>query len=258
MAILYVAADARELKGFESFLSATRKLKWPLDYAVEGILDGRRVLLAANGAGPKLAAQAVEIAIRAVTAAELSSSRLEAVVSTGFCGALTSAAREGDILAGSEVLDSSSNARYPCSAVESDPPAPHGIVLSQDRVAVTAAEKTSLAATGALAVEMESAGAAARTARAGLPFSCIKVVSDRLDETFRVDLNSMRDQNGRIARGKIGVYACSHPWLIPELFRWKRRADLAAQALGAFLVRCRIHVGGNSKGENNSSEVPPD
>ena len=89
MAILFVAADAAELQPFERYLINARKLKWPLDYAYEGILEGRRILLAANGAGPKLVAQAIEVAKRAITAAELSSSKLEAIVSVGFCGAYT-------------------------------------------------------------------------------------------------------------------------------------------------------------------------
>ena len=86
MAILFVAAEADELKPFAKRLTGLRKLNWPLRYAFEGILQGRRIMLAAQGAGPKLAAQAVEVAIRAVTAAELSASRLEAVVSVGYCG----------------------------------------------------------------------------------------------------------------------------------------------------------------------------
>lgn len=253
MAILYVAAEGSELKGLEGLLSGTRKLKWPIAYAREGILEGRRVLLAANGAGPKLAEQAVETAIRAVTAADLSASRLEAVVSVGYCGALTAASREGQIIVAGEVFDPVANVRFACSPVECDVPVLTGMILSQDRIAITASEKSTLAATGAVAVDMEASGVASRSARAGLPFSCVKVVTDRADECFRIDLNAMRAENGRIARGKIGVYACSHPWLIPELLHWKRRADGAAQALGAFLVRCRINVGGNS-GKSGAAE----
>src|SRR5437764_10895060 len=109
MAILYVAADAIDLKPFAALLTGVRKLKWPIDYAFEGVWDGRRVMLAANGAGPRLAAQAVEIAIRAVTGAELSSSKLEAVVSTGFCGALDPQLRESQLVVATEVLDLTTN-----------------------------------------------------------------------------------------------------------------------------------------------------
>ena len=255
MAILYVAAEGPELKPFEAMLSNARKLKWPIDYAYEGILGGRRVLLAANGAGPKLAAHAVEIAIRAVTAADLSSSRLEAVVSVGFCGALTAEHREGAIVIATEVVDRATGNRFACAPPdEAAGNVSRGVIVSQDRVATTAKEKAALASSGAIAVDMESSGVAARMARTGLPFSCIKVVSDRADESFRFDLNSLRTTEGRIARGKIVVYAGMHPWLIPELLRLKRRADSAAQALGAFLVHCRIHVGRSNAGQIISSE----
>ena len=259
MAILYVAAEGAELKPFAARLSHARKLKWPIDYAFEGIWKGRRVLLAANGAGPKLAARAVEVAVRAVTAAELSSSRLEAVVSVGFCGALTADNREGDVIVADEVLERSTGERFACTPPdESEGTVSHGIIVSQDRVAITAGEKESLAGSGAVAVDMESSGVAIRTARTGLPFSCIKVVTDRVDESFRLDLNLLRTMDGRIARGKIVFYACTHPWLIPELFRLKRRAESAAQALGAFLVECRIHVGRSNAGKLSSEQSNPD
>jgi len=163
MAILYVASEAAELKPLAGMLTGVRKLTWPIDYAYEGVHEGRRILLAANGAGPRLAGQAVEIAIRAVTAADLSASKLEAVVSTGWCGALDPALQEKQILIGTEVLDPAGHERYECVGVESsgagDKPFISGPIVSRDRVAVTAAEKKGLRAEhGALAVDMEAAG----------------------------------------------------------------------------------------------------
>jgi adenosylhomocysteine nucleosidase len=251
MAILYVASEAAELKPLAETLTNLRKLSWPIDYAWEGVHEGRRILLAANGAGPRLAEKAVEVAIRAVQAADLSASKLEAVVSTGWCGALDPALKEEQILIATEVLDSASGERYECVGIEipdaAAKPFVSGLVVSRDRVAVTAKEKNSLRAeSGALAVEMEAAGVAARAKRAGLPFCCIKVVSDRAEESFVFDLNSMRTSEGRIARGKIIVHTVAHLNLLPELFRLKRRSERAAQALGEFLVSCRISIVGSS------------
>lgn len=241
MAILYVAAEAAELKPLGELLTGLRKLKWPIDYAYEGICDGRRIMLVANGAGPKLAARAVEIAIRAVTAADLSSSRLEAVVSTGYCGALHPALKESQIVVATQVLDLATNESFACVKLVDEGATVSGLVISQDRVATDAAEKQQLHShAGAIAVEMEAAGVAARAKRAGLPFYCIKVVSDRADESFSLDLNQMRTTEGRIARGKIMVHAVARLNLVPELFRLKRRTGDAARALGEFLVSCRI------------------
>jgi adenosylhomocysteine nucleosidase len=240
MAILYVASLAMELRPFAALLTGVRKLKWPIDYAFEGVLDGRRVMLAANGVGPKLAAQAVEIAIRVVTGAELSSSKLEAVVSTGFCGALDPHLREGQLVVATEVLDLATNGTFECGALDAETPFASGVLVSQDRVANDAAEKQQLRNRGAVAIDMEAGGVAARAKRAGLPFYSIKVVSDRADESFPFDINSMRTPEGRIRRVKIGIHALTHPKLLIKLLHWKRRSRIAAKALGGFLVSCRI------------------
>jgi len=247
MAILYVASEPVELEPMAKLLTGLRKLKWPLAYAYEGVWEGRRLLLAANGAGPKLAMQAVEIAIRAITSAELSSSALEAVVSTGFCGALDPALPEGQIIIAKEVLDWANKERYDCVEVTGGSEAIAGLVVSQDRIATDREEKRSLRNNaGGVAVEMEAAGVAARVKRAGLPFCCIKVVLDRAEESFAIDWNRMRDREGRIARGKIMVHALRRPNLLPELFRLKRRSEEAARVLGEFLVSSRISPNGNS------------
>src|ERR1700749_4589010 len=117
MAILYVASEAAELKPLAEMLTGLRKLPWPVDYAQEGVHEGRRILLAANGAGPRLAEKAVEVTIRAVTAADLLASKLEAVVSTGWCGALDPALKEKEILIATEVLDDARQERYECAGV---------------------------------------------------------------------------------------------------------------------------------------------
>jgi adenosylhomocysteine nucleosidase len=239
MSILFVASEAAELKPLAGRLENLRKLSWPIDYAYEGISEGRRFILTANGAGPKLAVRATEVAIRAVTGADLSSSRLEAVITTGYCGGLDPALQIGDIIVAGQVLDFATGEQFPCAELPSHPS--RGIVLSQDRIANNIEEKQQLfRQTGACAVEMEAAGVAARSKRAGLPFHCIKVLCDGATETFALDLNRMRTTEGRVARGKIIVNALVRPNLIPGLLRLKRRTEEVAQALGDFLVSCRI------------------
>jgi adenosylhomocysteine nucleosidase len=248
MSILFVASEASELEPFAEHLEYLRKLSWPIDYAYEGISEGRRFILAANGAGPKLAAKATEIAIRAVTNADLSSSRLEAVITTGYCGGLDPALQFGDIIVAEQVLDSATGESLLCAALEGHPN--RGVVLSQDRIANNTEEKQHLfLKTGACAVEMEAAGVAARAKRAGLSFHCIKVVCDVATESFSLDLNRMRTTEGRVARGKIIGHALVRPNLIPGLLRLKRRTEEVAHRLGEFLVSCRV-----SSDVNDSSE----
>lgn len=244
MAILYVASESIELAPFAALLTGLRKLSWPIDYAFEGIWEGTRIVLAANGAGPRLSVQAVEVALRALAAADLSASKLESVVSTGFCGGLDPTLCANQIVVANEVLDLATGQRFACAPISAEPAAGafvSGAIATQDRVANDAAEKGRLQSYGAVAVDMEAAAVAAHVNRAGLPFSCIKAISDCAGESFGFDLNRMRSQEGRIARGKLGIYALKHPNVIPELMRLKRRARLAAQVLGDFLVNCRIN-----------------
>jgi nucleoside phosphorylase len=249
MSILFVASEAAELKPLAERLEGLRKLNWPIDYAYEGISSGRRFILAANGAGPKLAARATEVVIRAVSNADLSSSRLEAVISTGYCGGLDPALRLGDVIVANEILDSATEERFSCNALEEHPPSSQ-LVLSQDKIANNLEDKRELfARTGACAVEMEAAGVVVRAKRAGLPFYCIKVISDTATESFGLDLNKMRTTEGRVARGKIIIHAMARPTLVPGLLRLKRRTENAAQALGEFLVSCRIGSDIHSLGE---------
>jgi adenosylhomocysteine nucleosidase len=215
-------------------------LKWPLRYAEEGVWEGKRYLLAANGPGPKLAAQCVEVAVRATTMKELSSSRLEAVISTGLCGGLDPSLTLAQIVVAGSVIAPPSAETFPTTSFPWSEQAYIGTLASVDRVAVTAADKAALRQTGAAAVEMEAAGVARRTSAAGLPFCCVKVVSDTADEEFVMDFNRLRATDGRFARGKIIVYALTHPLTIPRLWTLRRRSQQAASALGAFLASCRF------------------
>jgi|HubBroStandDraft_2_1064218.scaffolds.fasta_scaffold306346_2 adenosylhomocysteine nucleosidase len=151
------------------------------------------------------------------------------IVSTGFCGALDPTLEIGDIIvAGAEIRSSR--------------PFVRGEILSADRVAVTVAEKRALREhTGAIAVEMESAAVAAKAREWGVPFRCIKVVSDSAREDMPLDFNRYRDDAGHFSRGRIAVAALRHPFTaIPGLLRLDRNCRKAAEKLGEFLADCQL------------------
>src|SRR5688572_10985810 len=88
--VLVVAAERREL---EAFPDREEILDWPLDYAA---YYGRgRWLGVANGAGPALSAEAVDVA--------LGKTVVKAVVSAGYCGALDPGLQVADIVVATEV-----------------------------------------------------------------------------------------------------------------------------------------------------------
>lgn len=264
MAILFVASEAYELKSFATFLVGVRGLKWPIDFAQEGVWEGQRAILVANGAGPKLAGEAVEVARRAIMLSDLSSSRLDAIVSVGVCGGLHPDRKSNDIVIATSVLAPETNDSFVCQLPGQREGVFEGTVVSVDRVAGTVEEKARLRDLGADVVDMEAAGVAAKARQLGLPFYCIKAVSDSFEEPMPLDMNQMRTPEGRFARGKIGNYAVTHPQILPGLLRLKRRADDAAATLGEFLASCQIQpervagsaVAGTTGGGSGFEEHP--
>jgi adenosylhomocysteine nucleosidase len=205
MTVLVVGAEAREFSGILRRASA-KKLDWPgAAFSREITWKNDRWLLIANGPGARLVGRA------------LAAKRdVDRILSVGFCGALDPALRVGDIV-GAEG------------------------VLTADRVAVTAAEKCLLREqTRASAVEMEAGAVEAKARDWGVPFSCVKVVSDTAAEDLPLDFNKFRDADGRFSRGKIALAALGRPSTMRGLIRLDRNCRLAAEKLGEFLANSSI------------------
>jgi nucleoside phosphorylase len=227
MKMLFIAADAMEFRGMVARATDVRPAGLPLDFARTARLGGHEVLLAAHGAGWDRAAAAVDAALPF---------RADAVVSTGFCGAVDERLAIGDVVVATEVVRG--ERVYQCRAVEA---AHRGRVVSIDHVAGTAMEKAKLRAGGASAVEMEAAAVAERAQAAGLPFYCIRVVTDLAGENLENDYNGALRADGHFDTMFILREALRHPTVrIPELLRLRGRCSRAAQKLGDFIVGCRF------------------
>ncbi len=250
--LAFVAAEAREFTGLLRHAERVVELNWPVDFARKIWLNGRAAILVANGPGPKLADEAVEVA--------KGRERLTGIVSTGFCGGLDPALKVSDIFVATEILtfytphDAKPNDTKP-SRDRKGAPIPTlacahgsvtdrkyetGLLFSTDHVAITAKEKSELHQTGARVIEMEAAGVAAKAQEHNLPFYCIRVVTDTAGETLPLDFNQMRDANGRFSRSKIIFAAMRRPALFLKLLNFDKRCKNAAQALGDFIADTRF------------------
>ncbi len=230
--MLFVAAEAREFSGLLKFCRSVKKLDWPVDWACSAELKGRKIVLAANGPGPKLAAAIVETA-----RPKMSEENIEAVVSMGFCGGLDPDMKIGDIFVADCIQADGTLAvvQVPRSGRKYTT----GTLVSMDRVAQTAEEKRDLRSAGASAVEMEAAGVLPQVREWGVPFYCIRSVTDLADESFTIDFNAVRDSGGRFSTPRIFAAAIRRPFTVgPELIELRNRCVIAARSLGEFIADC--------------------
>jgi adenosylhomocysteine nucleosidase len=229
--VLAVAAHAREFSGLLRHAGEASSMETTLSHASRARINGAEWILAANGEGPRCAAEAMRWA--------LATSLPRAVVSTGYCGALVLELQVGDIWAAEEVVGESGE-KFKAREPRTESAARRGAVLSIDRVASTAAEKARLADSGAGVVEMEAVAVAAAAESRGLPFYCVRVVSDVAGKDLPIDFNLYRDINGRVNTRQVARSAAWRPWIWPDMIRLARNATRASKALGEYLADCRF------------------
>jgi adenosylhomocysteine nucleosidase len=231
MRILMVAAEPREFPGVLAHATGAKPLAFPVDWARSARLGRHELVLVANGAGAGRAGAAVDAALEHFAA--------EAVVSTGFCGALVPELHIADVVVGAAVL--AGTRRFEALQPQTSLPHHTGVVCSIDHVAGSAAEKRQLRATGASAVEMEAGGVADRAAAHKVPFYCIRVVTDLAAEDMANDFNGALRPDGHFATISILRGALRNPWVrLPELIRLRNRCVRAALVLGDFIADCRF------------------
>ena len=217
---LLVAAERRELEGVLLRLGTAKKLEWPgARFARAAEWKGDRWWMVASGPGPRLVEKALA-----------EKKNVNGIISTGFCGALDPALQVGNIVVWGD------------AAVASDAPFARGEIFSSDRVAVTASEKRALRnRTGAIAVDMEAAAVKSKAAEWGVPFMCIRVVSDTAADDMPLDFNRFRNADGNFSRTRIALAAMARPFsAMPGLMELDRNCRRASRALGDFLADCRF------------------
>lgn len=225
-----VGADRMEFTGILEHARSARGTTVRVDWSREAELSGNTVLLAANGAGAKRAAAAVD--------ASLDQFPADAILSTGFCGALSPKLSVADIVEATGVSDGVRC--LPVLPVASDRTYHRGLLFSIDHVAQTAAEKRLLHDGGGFAVEMEAREVAARAAYRRVPFYCVRVVSDLASEDMANDFNAALRDDGHFDTMSILRGTLRNPLVrLPELLRLRSRCARAARVLGEFIADCR-------------------
>jgi len=231
MRLIFVASDPMEFRGIAARADQKRKSSLGVDWALSARLNGHDALLVANGVGWKRAAEAADMAHRAFPA--------DAIISTGFCGALDPELGIGDAVIATGVVGP--HARYPALPISRSDRAATGLVISTDHVVATAAEKRLLRAEGGSAVEMEAAGVAVRAQALGLPFYCARAVTDLATEDMANDFGSVLRPDGHFDTIGVIKQMLRRPGArLPELIRLRQNCARAARTLGEFFADCRF------------------
>jgi adenosylhomocysteine nucleosidase len=231
--LLLVAAEARELAGIRRHCRGEKRLRWPVRFALSAHLAGRRWILVANGAGPTLAGEACEVA--------WNKQKADILVSTGFCGALDPALQAGEVFVASRVESPDGAVVLEARLPECPTPTATGRLFSMDRVVQKAEEKAALRALGGAAVEMEAVSVGLRARKWGVPFYCVRGVTDLAGEDLDLDFNAARGGDGHLSTTRILWAAARRPHrLAAELYRLNRRSNLAVRAMGDCLAECRF------------------
>jgi adenosylhomocysteine nucleosidase len=192
----------------------------------------RRAL--AELAGPELAIHVSGMGAAAAerTAAEVTARPLRALVSAGFCGALSPELRVGDLVAPDEVRDEASGETFaPDPEMLAAAPGARGTLVSSVRLARTPADRARL---DGLAVDMESAALARASRAAGVPFLALRAVTDETRHRIP-DFDRLMDAAGRLTPGAGLLYFLRHPRDVPALVRLGPAVREAGRALRAGL-----------------------
>jgi adenosylhomocysteine nucleosidase len=155
---------------------------------------------------------------------------VDLLLSIGWAGALSNEVEAGKAYNAAGVIDVRTGERFRCDAGAGD----HWVATSP-RVADEAEKRRLASAYNAALVDMEAAAIARLAQMRGIPFYCVKGVSDGLDEKLP-DFNRFIGPNGRFHTPKFVLFALLRPWHWPALIRMGENSRKASQSIAESLL----------------------
>lgn len=150
---------------------------------------------------------------------------IDLVISVGWAGALTIQCEAGEAYNVAGVIDARTGERFNCEAGAGP------LWLATSPRVADMAEKNRLAQTyKAALVDMEAAAVARLAAMRGIPFYCIKGVSDSLSAKLP-DFNRFIDDQGQFQTPRFVLFALLRPWIWPALVRMGENSKKASQSI---------------------------
>jgi nucleoside phosphorylase len=164
------------------------------------------------------------------------------LVFAGFAGSLADDLAIGDLVLATEVVGNDGRrtaTTWPSTVLSQSPPLRRGAILSATQLIVDPNEKRRLGQTHqALAVDMESATFARLCSQRGVPFGCLRAISDDIHTPLAPELVALLAE-GRVSWWRALLALARRPSLAGEFRRLARdtrvAADRLAEALGSLL-----------------------
>jgi adenosylhomocysteine nucleosidase len=237
--IVVLAASERELAPIRTIFGLSWKTKRGClgsFWHEVGLVGESEWNLIKTGVGPDRAREASETALSMLAP--------DALLSTGYAGSL-GVASVGELILGMSILDWAHGKAG--QKIQSDPALleraraaardariawSQGPVVTVGRMLWRASEKQALGvASGAIAVDMESAAIAKVASMAGIPFLLVRAISDRAQDNLPMDFN--------LWYGPFGLWrcvfeVCKRPSILYGLYEMKQQADQASESLRRF------------------------
>ena len=214
----------REIQREAKFLAQHARVPWPVRFwakARPGLPWPREILI--TGIGRENAERKLHSALKAEP--------YQLVLSCGFAGGLNPYLTAGTVVFSTDedagltpalVAAGACPVRFHCG----------------DRVATTVEEKETLwKATGADAVEMESAIIRAICRAHQIPSATIRVISDAAQENLPLDFNVLMTAEQKLNYGKLALALLGSPKKLPALLRLQRQTQIAARNLARVLTQ---------------------
>jgi adenosylhomocysteine nucleosidase len=167
------------------------------------------------------------------------------VISAGVCGGLDPRLAPGDLVVPARVLalDGETLAVPPAAharALAAAGTAATGLLVTARTVVGTPAAKAALrSATGAVAVDMESAAILAAARANGLEAVVVRAVSDGAAESVPAELSALLGPEGRLRGGRALLLALTRPQSLPRALELRRGSRRALAAVARVLAALR-------------------
>jgi hopanoid-associated phosphorylase len=152
--------------------------------------------------------------------AEIADQRPSGLLSIGLAGGLAPGLPVGQLIVGTAAGAHRADADWVARLLAANPGAISGPVAGVATPAASAADKAALhAATGAIAVDMESHIVAEVAAAHGLPFAILRVIGDGAADTLPAAARVPLRPDGGVAMPAVLAAVARRPWEIPALIR---------------------------------------